>query len=114
MAKTGKGSRRKTSLAAFLRKLWTSREMMDRFSEGREGRREVVSRFNLKPGHARLLTEGCVRDIVVELAGGLPTASSTVSIGVEKGTADVACGHPECESFMKAAVANMPKRKKKR
>jgi hypothetical protein len=108
-----RGPKRKTSLAAFLRKLWSSPALMDRFSESRAGRQEVIARFKLNPRHARLLLDGCVRDIVVELAGGQPKAQSTVSIGVEKGSADVTCGHPECKSFMTAAVDHLVKPKKR-
>ena len=106
-------AKRKTSLAGFLRKLWGSPKLMDRFSESRAGRKEVIGQFNLTAKHARLLLDGCVRDIVVELAGGTPKAQSTVSIGVEKGSADVSCGHPECKSFMKAAVDHLVKPKKR-
>jgi hypothetical protein len=114
MAKARKGSKRRISLAAFLRKLWSSRQMMERFSESREGRREVIARFNLTARHARLMLEGCVRDIVVELAGGKLAENSMVSIGVDRGNADVTCGHPECKDFMKAVVKGRPKAKKKR
>ena len=108
--------KRRVSLAAFLRKLWSTRKLLERFEESREGRREVIARFNLSARHARLLLEGCVRDIVVELAGGRLTQSTNVVINCEGGDEDVTCGHPECKNFMKAAVLTMPtpKRKKKR
>src|SRR5258706_4196564 len=101
MAKSRKGAKRKTSLAAFLRKLWSSPELMERFAESGEGRREVIARFKMSARHVRLLLEGCVRDIVVELAGGTVKAQTTVVIDCEGGDEDVTCGHPECKNFMK-------------
>jgi hypothetical protein len=113
MAKARRG-KRKVSLAAFLRKLWSSAELMERFAESREGRREVLGRFNLSARHARLLLEGCVRDIVVELAGVTKMAENTTGIiNCDDGGADVECGHAECIAFM-AVIARRPLRKKKK
>ena len=104
----------KMSLAAFLRKLWSTPKLLERFSESREGRKEVIAKFNLAARHVRLLTDGCVRDLVVELAGGKLTMNTNVVINCEHGDEDVSCGHPECKNFMKAAVATLPKRTRKK
>jgi hypothetical protein len=90
--------------------------MMERFSESREGRQEVIRRFNLSARHARLLFEGCVRDIVVELAGGTreKAMNSTTVIDCDRAGADVTCGHHECEIFMATLVKERKPRKKKR
>jgi hypothetical protein len=115
MPKRKKGTKRKTSLAAFLRKLWSRPQLMERFAESRAGREEVIRQFNLTPRHAKLLLEGCVRDILVELAGAKTRVAmeSTTVVNCDKGGADVECGHPECESFM-ATVAKDWKPRKKR
>jgi hypothetical protein len=73
---------------------------MDQFSESRAGRAQVLARFKLAPGDRRILLDGCVRDIVVALAGGTARMSTTVVISAERGTADVKCGHRECKAFM--------------
>src|SRR3954452_714486 len=104
MAKAKRGSTPNMSLAAFLRKLWSTPSLLDRFSESREGRREVIKKFKLSARHVRLLLDGCVRDLVVELAGGTLTQNTNVVINCEAGDEDVSCGHPECKNFMKAAV----------
>ena len=107
-------SKRRTSLAAFLRKLWKSPQMMEQFSESRAGREKVLGAFNLSAKHRRLLLEGCVRDIVVELAGGSADMFTTVVIDCEHGTADVRCGHPECKAFIATVAPRTRARKKKR
>jgi hypothetical protein len=107
-------AKRKTSLAGFLRKLWSSPKLMDRFSESREGRQDVIKQFNLSARHARLLLDGCVNDLVFELAGGKKVAQSTTTvINCDRDHGDVKCGHPECEAFMNS-LAGRAKRKKKR
>ncbi|HUH92142.1 MAG TPA: hypothetical protein VL742_03220 [Casimicrobiaceae bacterium] len=105
---------RKISLAAFLRRLWSRPDLMERFSQSRAGRQEVLKQFNLSARHSRLLLDGCMRDLVVELAGGAKLAEYTTGIiNCDHGGADVECGHPECKAFM-AVVAKRPLRKKKR
>lgn len=105
---------RKISLAAFLRRLWSRPKLMEQFSQSRAGRREVIKQFNLSPRHARLLLDGCMRDLVIELAGGAKLAEYTTGIiNCDDGGEDVECGHPECQAFM-AVVAKRPTRKKKK
>lgn len=118
MAKSKKGasraSGRRVTLAGFLRKLWRSPKLLARFSASRDGRAEVLRQFNLSAKHKRLLTEGCVRDIVAELAGVTAQAAETTVVSIQNAAADVACGHPECKAFMKTVVSSRRKRKKKR
>lgn len=96
--KPKKTPRRKTSLAAFFRKLWSKPELLERYSESIEGRREVLRQFNLSARHKQLLTSGCVRDIIAELAGVKVSSETTTVINA----AAVDCGHPECQAFTKA------------
>jgi hypothetical protein len=104
------------SLAAFLRKLWSDAELMEEFSRSREGRRAVMKRFRLSARHAALLLEGCVNDLVLELAGVKPTKAMnfTTVINCDRSSADVSCGHPECEKFMATLVKEQKPRKKKK
>lgn len=102
MAKSKKSSgrgKRKISLAAFFRKLWSKPELLERFSESPEGREEVLRQFNLSARHKKLIVEGCVRDLIAELAG-VKTRSQTNTL--ISAVADLKCGHPECEAFIKA------------
>lgn len=110
---SSRASARKVTLASFLRKLWRSRGLLARFSASREGRAEVLRQFNLSARHKRLLTEGCVRDIIAELAGVTAQAAETTVVNVQNAAADVACGHPECKAFMKAVVPARAKKKKR-
>ncbi len=103
-------AKRRTSLAGFLRKLWKSPALMEQFSESRAGREKVLAGFNLAAKDRRILLEGCVRDIVVALAGGTAEMTTTVVISAARGTADVQCGHSECKAFM----ASLAKPRKKR
>jgi len=98
--KPGKTPKRKTSLAAFFRKLWSRPELLARFSRSPAGREEVLQGFNLSARHRRILVGGCMRDIIRELAGvSAKTAASNTIIDC---TDDPECGHPECKAFMKA------------
>ncbi len=101
MAKAKKrGARRRIGLAAFLRRLWSKPDLMERFSSGREGRAQVLAMFNLAPRHRTILEEGCVRDLVIELAGFKgPTIRDTT---VVNDADEVECGHAECKAFMAA------------
>jgi hypothetical protein len=87
--------------------------MMEQFSESRAGREKVLAGFNLAPNHRRMLLDGCVNEIVVELAGGTQEMSTTVLINCEHGTAAVKCGHPECKAFIATVAKRTPKRKKR-
>jgi len=114
MAKTKKGKGRRVSLAAFLRKLWSKPDLMERFSLSRAGRQSVLSEFNLSAKHSRLLLDGCVNDIIAELAGGKKAGmTNTAIINCDHGGEDCKCGHPECKAFM-GAVASQPRRKPKK
>lgn len=98
MAKNTKASKRRLSLAAFFRKLWSRKDLLERFSSGPEARAEVLREFNLAPAHRKVLEKGCVRDIIGALAG-VSAPNSTVVID----SSDVVtCGHAECEAFMSA------------
>ena len=109
-------SKKPMSLAAFLRKLWSDAELMEEFSRSRAGRRAVIKRFKLSARHAALLLEGCVNDIVLELAGVRPTKAMnfTTVINCDRSQADVSCGHEECENFMAAVAREQRSRKKKK
>jgi hypothetical protein len=62
----------------------------------------VLARFDLSAPHRALLVQGCVRDIIAELAGvKTSTESSTVLIGCTD-TDRRGCGHPVCMAFMAA------------
>jgi len=105
--------KRRVSLAAFLRKLWSNPKLMERFSQSKAGRAEVIRQFNLTQRHARMLLEACVRDIVLELAGATGLArNSTVVLNTEKSQADVSCGHAHCEAFMRAMGTKRNKKKR--
>ena len=115
MAKKGSSrkSARPLSLAAFFRRLWATPGLLDRFSQSREGREEVLGRFKLSARHKRLLAEGCVRDIIAELAGvSLTKAQQTTIINCEDGGADVKCGHPECKAFMQSMASTYKPKKR--
>jgi hypothetical protein len=100
-AKKSRGSgRRRVSLAGFFRRLWGNHSLMARFSESREGRDEVLDRFQLSARHRKMLAEGCMRDIIRELAGVKKEAKESNT--VVNCTDEVECGHPECAAFMKA------------
>jgi hypothetical protein len=98
-SKSKRSPRRKTSLAAFFRKLWSKPGLLERFSESPEGRGEVLRQFNLSAKHKKILIGGCMRDIIRELAG---VKYSTETMTVINAAA-VDCGHPECKAFTKAA-----------
>jgi len=101
MAKSKKSrgsSQRKTSLAAFFRKLWSKPALLARFSESRQGREGVLGQFKLSPRHKKLLVGGCMHDIIAELAG---VKGTTRNIYVSV-VPDLDCGHPECKAFIKA------------
>jgi hypothetical protein len=120
MAKSKTGPKRKVGLAAFLRRLWSKPDLMERFSQSREGRAQVIQEANLSARHAKLLMDGCVRDILVELAGATGLSeNTTIIIDCDKNQADVSCGHPECQSFMATVVKEQqpltkPKKPKKK
>jgi hypothetical protein len=99
-SKKSKGAGRQTSLAAFFRKLWSNKKLLARFSEGAAGREEVLQQFNLSARNKRLLIGGCMRDIIGELAG---VGGKAGLITIANAVADLSCGHPECEAFVKAA-----------
>jgi hypothetical protein len=102
MAKSKKSrgpQRRKISLAAFFRKLWSKPELLARFSESPKGREEVLQQFKLSPKHKKLLIRGCMRDIIAELAGGPGPGENSFIINAAD---TVSCGHPECQAFMDA------------
>jgi hypothetical protein len=91
---------RKVTLAGFFRKLWNKPKLLERFSSGKAGRAEVLGMFNLSTRHRKVLDEGCVRDIIQELAG-VPRMAGAENTVIN--TADeVTCGHPECKAFMRA------------
>ena len=102
MASRKKGTKRgsrKLSLAGFFRALWKKPELLDRFSAGADQRADVLRQFNLEARHRKLLEQGCVRDIIQELAGvkaGAARAENTVIYAAN----EVSCGHPECRAFM--------------
>ena len=86
---------------------------MEQFSESPQGREKVLKQFNLSAKHARMVKEGCVHDIVVELAGGDVGLNSTIVINSSYAAADVKCGHAECRNFM-ATVAKQPRKKSRK
>lgn len=101
-AKTGVKSKapRRVKLAGFFRKLWSKPELMEKFSSSPAGRAEVLAQFNLSGAHKKLISEGCVRDIMQELAGFKPrTESSSVLVCDDDGE-HIDCGHPECKAFV--------------
>jgi hypothetical protein len=91
---------RRVSLAGFFRRLWGNPGLMARFSENPEGRDEVLNKFKLSGRHRAMLKEGCMRDIIRELAGVKKEAKEINT--VINCTDEVECGHPECAAFMKA------------
>ncbi len=98
-SKKSRGSKRKTSLPAFFRKLWSRPDLLERFSRSPKGRAEVLREFSLSARHQTILAAGCMRDILRELAGIKGVAENTYIIGAAD---DVKCRHPECQAFMKA------------
>src|SRR5258708_1130499 len=108
MAKAKKPSKKKSpakkaaakiELRAFFRKLWSKPATLDQFSGRREGRDEVLGKFNLSPRHQDMLKRGCMREIIPELAGVTATpANSTVVNSMDMAE----CGHPECLAFTSA------------
>jgi hypothetical protein len=97
MAKSRKPAKRKVGLAPFFRKLAKSPNLLEKFSSGEQGRTEVLGTFNLAARHRKMLAEGCIRDIISELAGVAPNSTVVVN-----STDEVECGHAECEAFMNA------------
>jgi hypothetical protein len=91
---------RKTSLAAFFRKLAKKPELFERFAGSPDGRKEVLKQFNLSGAHQKLLEQGCVRDILFELAGAVVTGPGVTIVIASPDAPD--CGHPECKAFLAA------------
>lgn len=93
---------RGSDLAVFFRKLWSQPGLLERFSSSPAGREEVLAGFELSAPHRALLVQGCVRDIIAELAGvKTSTAQSTVIISCTDDDR-LECGHAECKAFMVA------------
>jgi hypothetical protein len=113
MAKTSKPSKRRPArkasarvpLATFFRRLWSKPALLERFSSSPEGRAEVLEKFNLHPDHKQILHNGCVRDVIRELAGVKTNGGAkrsrmmTENSTVINCTDDVDCGHQECRAF---------------
>lgn len=102
-------SARRVGLAAFFRDLWSKPALLERFSSSREGRAEVLGKFNLDPAHAKMLEAGCVREIIRELAGvkARKTGVRATRMMMDNSTVinctdDVDCGHEECQAFATA------------
>ena len=102
-------SARKTSLAGFLKKMWKSRDMMEKFSADRAGREQVISKSNLLPRHKELLLSGCVHDIVKELVG-VPKSMTMNSTTIINDADEIMCEHEECHAFMAAMKPTKPGR----
>ena len=94
-----KASKKRVSLTAFFGKLWAQPDLMERFSSGRPGRDEVVAKFNLSAADKKLVADGCVRDIIGELAGA-KTSSEASSVLTTDENGSVDCGHAECKAFV--------------
>jgi hypothetical protein len=95
---------RGADLAVFFRKLWSQPALLERFSSSPAGREEVLARFDLSSPHRALLVQGCVRDIIAELAGVQTSADSSTVIISCTDAERRECGHPECKAFMTAVT----------
>jgi hypothetical protein len=98
---------RAADLAVFFRKLWSQPALLEQFSSNPAGREEVLAGFKLSAPHRALLVQGCVRDIIAELAGVRTSPQNTAQNTVIVSCTDddrLECGHPECKAFMVAVA----------
>jgi hypothetical protein len=94
------GGSKQVGMHEFFKTIWKKRELLEQFGKGGEHREKVLEKFKMKTEHKEILKNGCVRDVIQELAGVRATsaAMNTVISSIE----DVTCGHAECMAFSKA------------
>jgi hypothetical protein len=97
---SGDGAKRR--LHAFFRKLYSDPELMEKFGAGPSGRDAAMKGQNLTDEHQNLLRRGCVPEVIRALVGADASARTFTSTIVE-GHAAIACAHPECQAFARAA-----------
>jgi hypothetical protein len=97
--------KRKQTLGGFFRSLHKNSTLMDQFSSGPEGRKQVIEASNLPPEHKALLKEGCTPKIIQVMAG-IPT--SALGIMVVNCCDMIGCGHEHCEAFNASSPAPGP------
>ncbi len=100
----GKRPAPRERLAAFFRKLYKQPAMMGKFSSSAAGREQVLEKSDLTMEHRNLLSTGCLRDIIVALAGANCTMENCTIQCDNDGEGDHGhlCNHADCQAFRAA------------
>lgn len=89
-------------LASFFRKLYKQPALMEKFSGSAQGREQVLEKSDLTVEHRNVLATGCLRDIILALAGADCTINCTVNVGDDDGGEQghsQLCSHGDCQAF---------------